>query len=400
MRWSRALACGVPWGLATVETGVIYFLVRQHGRLLLGQDALRERLDQTDRTVATLSAQLAALQQAPEVPVPTPAPQPAALPFGSPAPPFALPDLDGEERTLAEFLGQPVLVVFFNTGCGFCLQMAPQLGQLPMGGARVLLVGSGDPAAYRRLTTEHGWRCAVLLDATGSAMAAYHAQGTPMGYLLDAEGRIASGLAAGAEAVLGLLAPAAAQPLTDAVANNGHASAGQAGDLTAASLRAKEQAVAEKARAAGLAVRASTLNRQGLPAGVKAPGFRLPDLQGTQHSLAEYRGKPVLLVFSDPDCGPCQALAPDLVRLQQEQGDRLQIVMVSRGELAANLAKAGEHQFPFPVLLQKGWQVSKEYAMFATPIGYLIDERGRITSDVAVGADAIRQLPPVAPAIA
>ncbi len=384
MRLGRALARGLPWGLATVEAGAIYLLVRQHGRLLLAQDELRERLDKTEQTVQGLAAQLAEVRRAaPAAAAPAAAQMPAGLPIGSPAPAFALPDLEGRERTLRDFLGQPLLTVFFNPQCGFCQQMAPRLGQLSPAGARVLLISRGDPAEHRRLAAEHGWRCDVLLDPTSSTMQTYRAGGTPMGCLLDADGRIASELAAGAEAVLALLGPAA-----QGAAGNGSAN-GHAGDLSAEVLREKAHAVQEQARAAGLAVRESTLNRQGLPAGTKAPGFQLPDLQGKQHTLAEFRGKRVLLVFSDPDCGPCQALAPDLARLQREQGDRLQVVMISRGELAANLAKAAEHRLPFPVLLQQGWQVSKDYAMFATPIAYLIDEQGVIARDAAIGADAI-----------
>jgi len=182
--------------------------------------------------------------------------------------------------------------------------------------------------------------------------------------------------------VLGLLTAAPQLP-----SGNGHAPG-----LTAEGLREKEHAAAERGRVAGLPIRASTLNRQGLPAGTKAPGFRLRDLEGRQRSLAEFGGKQVLLVFSDPDCGPCQALAPDLVRLaEQHRADHLQVLMVSRGELAANLAKAKEHGFPFPVLLQKGWQVSKEYAMFATPHRGLTGAGGRRTGAVRTGTHRPRR---------
>jgi len=44
------------------------------------------------------------------------------------------------------------------------------------------------------------------------------------------------------------------------------------------------------------------------------------------------------------------------------------------------------------VLLQKHWEISRRYAMFATPIGYLIDEHGIIARDVAVGAEAVLDL--------
>ena len=44
------------------------------------------------------------------------------------------------------------------------------------------------------------------------------------------------------------------------------------------------------------------------------------------------------------------------------------------------------------MVLQRNWEVSLQYAMFATPVGYLIDESGILGSDVAEGSDAILAL--------
>jgi hypothetical protein len=66
--------------------------------------------------------------------------------------------------------------------------------------------------------------------------------------------------------------------------------------------------------------------------------------------------------------------------------------MISRGEPRDNRAKVMEHGLTFPVVLQQHWEISRRYAMFATPIAYLIDEAGVIVHDVAVGEDAIRKL--------
>ena len=52
----------------------------------------------------------------------------------------------------------------------------------------------------------------------------------------------------------------------------------------------------------------------GLPVGITAPSIRLPDLNGRLHTLETLRmpGKPVLLVFTDANCGPCTALMPEI----------------------------------------------------------------------------------------
>jgi peroxiredoxin len=132
----------------------------------------------------------------------------------------------------------------------------------------------------------------------------------------------------------------------------------------------------------------SRLAREGLRAGTPAPEFTLPGLDGASISLSDYRGRRVLLVFSDPDCKPCQEMAPLLERMHRDSGG-LAIVMISRGDPDANRAKVREHGITFPVVLQRSWEVSRSYAMFATPIGYLIDEAGVLASGVAVGGTAI-----------
>jgi len=369
-----AVALVLPWAVIAFQGWLIYLLLRQHGRALVNQDELRDRLAAVERTLHPLTATQAAHDHGAS-------PLPEGLALGSPAPEFALPDLDGYERRLQDFLGKPLLLIFFDPECGFCRQMAPRLGQLPEDGTRVLLVSQGDPAEHRRLAAEHGWRCDVVFQQGWDVSNRYQAAGTPTGYLVDARGRVASDLAIGADALLRLIPTDQAVP----------AGAERTG-LTAETLHKRERAAGSRARAAGLAITTSRLDRDGLPAGTPAPDFRLPDLDGVERSLAEFRGRRMLLVFSDPGCGPCQALGPKLVGLHRAHCDDLAVVMISRGDLGANQAKAREHGFTFPVLLQKHWEISRRYAMFATPIGYLIDEHGIIARDVAVGAEAVLDL--------
>jgi peroxiredoxin len=125
--------------------------------------------------------------------------------------------------------------------------------------------------------------------------------------------------------------------------------------------------------------------------GTLAPAFTLPRLEGGTLSLEEYRGQRVLLVFSDPHCGPCDLLSPQLEQLHRRTPD-VQVVMISRGEVEANRQKVHHHQLTFPVVLQRTWEVSRLYAMFGTPVGYLIDAAGTIAADVAVGTEPILAL--------
>jgi hypothetical protein len=63
--------------------------------------------------------------------------------------------------------------------------------------------------------------------------------------------------------------------------------------------------------------------------------------------------------------------------------------MISKGEPKENRAKVKEHGLTFPVVLQQQWEISRRYAMFATPVAYLIDDQGVILRDVAVGTHHI-----------
>ena len=135
----------------------------------------------------------------------------------------------------------------------------------------------------------------------------------------------------------------------------------------------------------------SKMNRSGLKAGEGAPEFRLPRLDGGELALEEFRGRRLLLIFSDPHCGPCSAVAPELEKFHREHPE-LPLLMISRGEPKENRAKVKEHGLTFPIVLQQQWEVSRKYAMFATPITYLIDETGIIAHDVAVGVEQIQAL--------
>ena len=140
--------------------------------------------------------------------------------------------------------------------------------------------------------------------------------------------------------------------------------------------------------------------RSGLKAGESAPEFTLPRVDGGELSLTDLRGERVLLVFSDPNCGPCDELAPHLQALHLQRPD-LQVVVISRRDADASRAKADSLGLTYPIVVQKQWEVSLKYGMFATPIGYLLDEQGVLLSDVAVGVEPIVALAdrPVAPRV-
>jgi peroxiredoxin len=320
-------------------------VLRQNGRLLLRLEALEGRVSVGEEPAQAEHG-------------------PAGLLPATPFPSFRLPSLDDGEVALEQFRGERVLLVHWSPDCGYCRQIAADLAGLQETlrnrKTELVLVSYGSREANRTLLDEHGLTCRVLLQRDGATVEGFAHMGTPVAYLLDEKGRIAKPVAVGARDVPELAAHAA----------------GRRTRLQT------ERPVSE-----------SKIEREGLKAGTPAPSFELPDLAGGTVSLAEQRGRRVLLVFSDPDCGPCEELLPELARLdRQRQNDGLSVVVISRGGLEENRRKAEAFGLQFPVALQSGWKLSKKYGIFATPVAFLVDEEGVIERDVARGRSEILTL--------
>ena len=343
----------LPWVIVGLGCWIGYQLVRQNGRILLQMQSLQQELGELRRSM---------------IPAPPAMPaMPAGLSLGSTAPAFELPDFSGRMRKLSDWRGRRILLIFFNPGCSFCVQMASDIAALPQGvggGFTPLLVSTGGLSENKKLVDEHGIRCPVLLQKKMEVASTYNVSGTPIGYMIDEQGNIASEMAVGAPALLALAA-SAPQP---SVNGSGHASSKGNRDLSKSGIR-----------------------RDGLPPGTVAPLFRLPRLDEGELALEDFRGRQVLLTFSDPGCGPCQELAPQLNAMYSDHPD-IQVITISRGDRETNRLKAAEQKLKFPIVLQRQWEISRLYGMFATPVGYLIDEQGIISADVAVGTEPIMAL--------
>lgn len=339
----------LPWIVIAVGGMILYQMLGQHGRMLQLVEELEDEVDD-----------LHFEQMKP----------PPGLPPGSSAPSFELPDLADHRITLDQFRGRRVLLIFFSPDCVYCQDMAPRLALLPSDGGAgrpvPVLVSVGAVEGHRAFMEQHDIRCPVLLEESEErpVAALYGAEGTPTGYLIDEEGVLISGVADGADALLALAEPNYVPPAP-------------------ASQAVGQRAAITRRVGSGL---------DGLRVGAQAPAFRLPRLDGGELSLEDYRGRRLLVVFSDPDCKPCDALAPELERLHRT-GTDVAVVMVGRGEVKANRAKVKEHGLSFPVALQRDWEISRLYRKAGvTPSGYLIDEAGRIAADLAAGGEEIMAL--------
>jgi peroxiredoxin/uncharacterized membrane protein YphA (DoxX/SURF4 family) len=131
----------------------------------------------------------------------------------------------------------------------------------------------------------------------------------------------------------------------------------------------------------------------GLPIGSTAPSFELPLLSGDTLSLFRLLrgGKPVLLLFSDPNCVPCDTLLPQVAHWEREHADKLVVVLVTRGLVEENLKKINGYELK-NVLLQQDREVAEAYGSPGTPSAVLVYADGSIGSHMMVGPEAVAAL--------
>ncbi len=131
----------------------------------------------------------------------------------------------------------------------------------------------------------------------------------------------------------------------------------------------------------------------GLPVGAPAPEFALESVAGGQLVLKDLLayGKPVLLLFISPNCGPCKALLPSVRTWQRDHAEPLTIAVISSGKPDAVKDKLDKYELKH-VLLQGDHATNELYRAPWTPAAVLINAQGRLAHNVATGEAAIRAL--------
>jgi thiol-disulfide isomerase/thioredoxin len=111
-----------------------------------------------------------------------------------------------------------------------------------------------------------------------------------------------------------------------------------------------------------------------------APAFQLNDLDGKPVSLAEAKGKVVLLNFWATWCGPCRAEIPDLVDLQKRYAGKLEIIALATQEDDADQVRRFvlRSGINYRVAMASDDVVREYGGVAALPTSFVIDAQGRV----------------------
>ncbi len=129
-----------------------------------------------------------------------------------------------------------------------------------------------------------------------------------------------------------------------------------------------------------------------LAEGTKAPGFTLPDQNGKEHSLNDYKGQKVILYFYPKDnTSGCTKQACSFAELMPQFREKGAVILgVSKDSVASHKKFEEKYGLPFTLLSDTELEVIKAYdvwkekknygkvSMGVVRTTYLIDEKGVI----------------------
>jgi thiol-disulfide isomerase/thioredoxin len=123
-------------------------------------------------------------------------------------------------------------------------------------------------------------------------------------------------------------------------------------------------------------------NQVALRVGTQMPAVTIEDLQGKPVSINELvRGKPAVIEFWATWCEQCEALQPEIDRVQQRFGDRVQVIAVAVG-VAQTVRRVqqhvNEHKIPYPVLWDGKGAAVRAFNAATTAIIVIVDAQGKV----------------------
>ncbi len=127
--------------------------------------------------------------------------------------------------------------------------------------------------------------------------------------------------------------------------------------------------------------------------GKPAPTFTLKDESGAEHSLEKYRGKIVVLEWTNPECPYVQRHhAADTMEKTLASFPKDKVVWLAVDSTAQNTPEKSaewkkKEKFSWPILQDASGAIGRTYGAKTTPHMYVIDEKGVLRYAGAIDDD-------------
>lgn len=283
------------------------------------------------------------------------------------APDFDLPTIEGNRisRQSLQEGGTRALLVFADPGCGPCNALTPDIvewqqrfgAELP-----IAIISRGTPDENRAKFADKGVTT-IALQEEHEIYNAYEVRGTPSAVLIEADGTIKQPYGAGRNQIRDLVSRTMAGQ--DAVETGDSLNPGANDPSDIANIMRKAE---------------------GPAVGSAASRLPLPAIDGSYIGLDDYLGESAVVVFWNVGCGFCTRMLPDLKEIEGEAGDKLsRVLIVSQGGVDENLAQ----ELRSRVVIDDGFNLGKAFGATGTPSAIRLDAEGKVSSNLAIGADAV-----------
>jgi peroxiredoxin len=130
--------------------------------------------------------------------------------------------------------------------------------------------------------------------------------------------------------------------------------------------------------------------------GTVAPAFTLKGVDGKNHSLADYKGKVVVLEWINPNCPVSNRHAREktMTDLVKQHGEVVWLGINSTSPSSGDFLKPAEHQaydqkfgITYPVLYDETGQVGHAYGARTTPHMFIVGADGKVAYNGAIDDD-------------
>jgi peroxiredoxin len=131
----------------------------------------------------------------------------------------------------------------------------------------------------------------------------------------------------------------------------------------------------------------------GVDVGDEAPTFTLPDVSGREVSLSDFKGRVVVLEWTNPDCPFVKRhYSEDTMKKLTSAYDDSKVVWLTINstnymDREANAVFATKEGIDWPLLVDQSGLVGHAYGAQTTPHMFIIDREGIVVYDGAIDSD-------------